>query len=181
LLLASLSAGIRRILRHRLLFSHFVPRPHLSHQSRKVFGTGGERSPISLVERQIFFYPRFIGSIEDRGLGEMTLTFRAFGHQQVSTARLASQHFAGRRNLEALRHSFFCFASRYGFWHREPGTYTLASSSQQEIEAVYAKRDASCSPKVERQTCTGINPRPSPLHVQPALPKFAPSFRVRVA
>jgi hypothetical protein len=141
LLLASLSAGIRRILRHRLLFSHFVPRPHLSHQSRKVFGAGGERSPVSLVERQVFFYPRFIGSIEDRGLGQMTLTFRAFGHQQVSTARLASQHFAGRRNLEALRHSFFCFASRYGFWHREPGTYTLASSSQQEIEAVYTKQD----------------------------------------
>ena len=46
-------------------------------------------SPVSSVERQVFFYPRFIGSIEDRGLGEMTLALCAFGRQQVSTTRLA--------------------------------------------------------------------------------------------
>jgi hypothetical protein len=49
---------------------------------------------------------------------------------------VAPQHFAGRRDLKALRHRFLCFASRYRFWHREPGTYTLESSSQQETTAL---------------------------------------------
>jgi hypothetical protein len=84
------------------------------------------------VERQVFFDPRYIGRIEDRVLSEMTLALCAFALQQVSTTRVATQHFAGRRYLKALRHRFLCFASRYRFWHREPGTYTLESSSQLE-------------------------------------------------
>jgi hypothetical protein len=62
----------------------------------------------------------------------MTLALCAFALQQVSTTRVATQHFAGCRYLKALRHRFLCFASRYRFWHREPGTYTLESSSQLE-------------------------------------------------
>src|SRR4029077_10802500 len=86
--------------------------------------------PAFSVERQGFFYPRYIGRIEDRGLSEMTLALCAFALQQVSTTRVATQHFAGRRYLKALRHRFLCFAPRYRFWHREPGTYTLEYRAQ---------------------------------------------------
>jgi hypothetical protein len=88
------------------------------------------------MERQVFLYPRYIGWIEDLGLSEMTLALCAFGLQKVPPTRVAPQHFAGRRDLKALRHRFLCFASRYRFWHREPGTYTLESSSQQETAAL---------------------------------------------
>jgi hypothetical protein len=84
------------------------------------------------VKRHIFFYPRLIGFIEDRGFGKMTLPLRAFGRQQVPTTRLTTQYFAGRGDLEAFRYRFFRFASRYRFWHREPGTYTAESGTQQE-------------------------------------------------
>jgi hypothetical protein len=84
------------------------------------------------VKRQVFFHPRFIGSIEDCGFGEMTLPLCTFGRQQVSTTRLATQDFAGRGYLKAFCHRFFRFASRYRFWHREPGTYTLEPGTQQE-------------------------------------------------
>jgi hypothetical protein len=91
-------------------------------------GTGGERLPAFSVKRQIFFNPRYIGRIEDRGFSELALTLRTFGRQQVSTTRLTTQYFAGRRNLKALGHRFLRFASRYRFWHKESGTYTLDSS-----------------------------------------------------
>ena len=78
------------------------------------------------MERQIFLYPRFIGCIEDRDFSEMAFALRAFGLQQVAPARLATQHFAARRYLEALGYRFLRFASRYRFWHKEPGIYTLS-------------------------------------------------------
>jgi hypothetical protein len=94
------------------------------------------------VERQVFLYPRLIGSIESYVFSEMTLALGTFGHQEVSMARLTTQHFAGRSYLKALRHCFFGFASRYWFWHKEPGIYTLGPSSQQEIGLEQAKRSA---------------------------------------
>ncbi len=127
------------------------------------------------VERQVFFYPRYIGWIEDRGLSEMTLALGTFGYQQVPTARLATQHFAGRRYLEALRHCFFSFASRYWFWHREPGTYTLGSSSQQEIGPEQAKHStpsirselrlaaARCREGAERFAYSRLKYKPAPV------------------
>jgi hypothetical protein len=129
-----LLSGIRRILTHRLLF-HIS----LSDLTRRISPENfrGRRKAIASfsVKRQVFFYPCFIGRIEHCALSEMTLALCTFGHQQVSTARVATQHFAGRRYLEAFRHRFFGFASRYRFWHREPGTYTLESSSQLETHA----------------------------------------------
>ena len=53
----------------------------------------------------------------------------------MPAARVASQHFAGRCYLKAFGHRFFRFASGNRFWHREPGTYTLESTSQLEIVA----------------------------------------------
>ena len=88
------------------------------------------------MERQVFLYPRYIGWIEDLGLSEMTLALCTFGLQQVPPTRMAPQHFAGCRDLKALRHCFLCFASRYRFWHREPGTYTFEYSSQPETTAL---------------------------------------------
>jgi len=53
----------------------------------------------------------------------------------MPAARVASQHFAGRCYLKAFGHRFLRFASGNRFWHREPGTYTLESTSQLEIVA----------------------------------------------
>jgi len=94
------------------------------------------------VKRQIFLYPRFVGSIEDRGFGQMALPLGTFGRQQVSTTRLTTQDFAGRGDLKAFRYRFFRFASRYRFWHREPGTYTAESGTQQETVVNVSKRPA---------------------------------------
>jgi hypothetical protein len=84
------------------------------------------------VERQVFLYPRDIGWIKDPDFGEVTLTLCTFGMQLVPPTCVATQHFAGPSYLKALGHRFLCFASRDRFWHRESGTYTLESSSQQE-------------------------------------------------
>ena len=113
----------------QVVVSHFAFRPHPSHQPRK-YSEQVENVCCFSVKRQVFFYPRFIGRIEHCALSKMTLALCAFGHQQVPTARLATQHFAGRRYLKALRHRFLRFTSRYRFWHREPGTYTLDPTSQ---------------------------------------------------
>jgi hypothetical protein len=72
------------------------------------------------VERQIFFNPRLVRFINDRGFSELTLALRAFGSQHVPPARLATEHFARRSQLKTLRHRLLRFASRYGFRHKEP-------------------------------------------------------------
>jgi hypothetical protein len=131
LLLAFLLSGISRILMHRLLFD--IPFSDLTRRiNLEYFRSRWRTIACFSVKRQIFFYPRLIGFIEDRGFGEMTLPLRTFGRQQVSTTRLATQDFAGRGYLKAFCHRFFRFASRYRFWHREPGTYTAESGTQQE-------------------------------------------------
>jgi hypothetical protein len=132
LLLAFLLSGIRRILTHRLLLFH-IPFSDLTHRiSPENLRSRWRTIACFSVKRQVFFYPRLIGFIEDRGLGKMTLALRALGRQQMPTARVATQHFAGCGDLKAFRHRLFGFASRYRFWHREPGTYTVESSSQPE-------------------------------------------------
>jgi hypothetical protein len=73
------------------------------------------------VERQIFFNPRLVSFVENRGLSELTLSFCTFANQHMSAACLAMKHFAGPGDFEALRHRFLRFASRYRFWHKEPG------------------------------------------------------------
>ena len=126
----------------QVVVSDFAFRPHPSHQPRNIRGRRKAIASFS-VKRQVFLYPCFIGRIEHCALSEMTLALCTFGHQQVSTARVATQHFAGRRYLEAFRHRFFGFASRYRFWHREPGTYTLESTSQQESSVAFPNRATS--------------------------------------
>jgi hypothetical protein len=116
---------------HRLLFD--IPFSDLTRRISLEYHRSRWRTIACFsVKRQVFFYPRLIGPIEDRGFGKMTLPLRTFGRQQVSTTRLTTQDFAGRGDLKALRYRFFRFASRYRFWHREPGTYTLKSGTQQE-------------------------------------------------
>jgi hypothetical protein len=116
---------------HRLLFD--TPFSDLTRRiSLEYFRSRWRTIACFSVKRQIFLYPCFVGSIEDRGFGEVTLPLCTFGRQQVSTTRLATQDFAGRGYLKAFCHRFFRFASRYRFWHREPGTYTLESGTQQE-------------------------------------------------
>ena len=46
---------------------------------------------------------------------------------------MAAQHFAGRSDLEALRHRLLRFASRNRFWHKEPGMYPLKIDWQPEF------------------------------------------------
>ena len=82
---------------------------------------GGEQLCRWSVKRQIFFDPRFVGFIENGGFSVLAFALCAFGRQKVPAACLAAQHFAGRRHLKAFRHRFLCFASRYRFWHKEPG------------------------------------------------------------
>jgi hypothetical protein len=41
---------------------------------------------------------------------------------------VATKHLAGRRHLEAFRHRFLCFASRYRFWHKKSPIYLQDSS-----------------------------------------------------
>jgi hypothetical protein len=116
---------------HRLLFD--IPFSDLTRRiSLEYYRSRWRTIACFSVKRHIFFYPRLIGSIENRGFGKMTLPLRTFGRQQVSTTRLTTQDFAGRGDLKAFRNRFFRFASRYRFWHREPGTYTLESGTQQE-------------------------------------------------
>jgi hypothetical protein len=177
----------------QVVVSNFVFRPHPSHQPRNFQGRWRTFACFS-VKGQVFFYPRFIGRIEDCGLREMALALCTFGPQQVPAARMATQHFSGRRYLEAFCHSLFSFPSRYRFWHREPGIYTHESSSQQETaeaegEAGRFARSRNvqtpgqagtlCLLRTEIQTCSGIIPKPALLRAQCARPGFAPSFRVR--
>lgn len=74
------------------------------------------------MKRQTFFNPRHVRLVKDRGLSELTLALRTFGCQEVPAAGLATQYFARRSHLKAFSHRFLCFASRYRFWHKEPGT-----------------------------------------------------------
>ena len=72
------------------------------------------------MERQVFLDSGFISPIKNCALRELALALGTFRGQQVSTTSMATQHFPGSRNLEALCHRFFRFASRNRFWHKEP-------------------------------------------------------------
>jgi hypothetical protein len=94
----------------------------------KHFGTGEERSAAFLVEWQVFFNPCLVSFVENGGFSELALALRIFRHEQVSTASVATKHLAGRRHLEAFRHCFLRFASRYRFWHKKSAIYLQDSS-----------------------------------------------------
>ena len=161
----------------QVVVSHFVFRPHPSHQPRRHSGQV-ENDACFSVKRQVFFYPCFIGRIEHCTLREMALALCTFGRQQMSTARVATQDFTGRRYLKAFRHRLFGFASRDRFWHREPGTYTVEATSQQEsTRRVQCRQSATLYLlKSEKETGTGIILTPSPLRARDELPELAPSF-----
>jgi hypothetical protein len=79
--------------------------------------------PLFLVKWQVCLNPLLVSFIDNGHLGELALALRIFRRKHVSAARLAAQYLAGRRYLEAFRHRFLRFTSRYRFWHKEPAIY----------------------------------------------------------
>jgi hypothetical protein len=73
------------------------------------------------MERQIFFNSRLVSFVESRGLSEVPFALCTFGRQQMPAACLGTKHFSCPSDFEALYHRFLRFASRYRFWHKEPG------------------------------------------------------------
>jgi len=58
-----------------------------------------------------------VGFVNDRSFAEPAATFRVFTGEQMASAGVGSQHFAGSGNFEALGYGFLCFDA-FGTTHK---------------------------------------------------------------
>src|SRR6266542_3591526 len=58
-----------------------------------------------------------VGFVNDRSFAEPAATFRVFAGEQMASAGVGTQHFAGGGDLEPLGHRFLCFDA-FGATHK---------------------------------------------------------------
>src|SRR6266702_3646723 len=71
----------------------------------------------SVAEREILDDAIDVGLVNDRSFATPAATFRVFTGEQMASAGVGTQHFAGCCDFEAFGHGFFCFDA-FGTTHK---------------------------------------------------------------
>jgi hypothetical protein len=72
---------------------------------------------MSVAEWQVLDDPIGVGFVNDRSFAEPAATLRVFAREQMASAGVGAQHFAGCGDLETFGYGFLCFDA-FGSSHK---------------------------------------------------------------
>jgi len=76
------------------------------------------RKMSALPEWQVRLDARHICIVNARRFAQPAFALCVFRREQMASGGVRSQHFATRRDLEALGYGFTCLAACDGLWHK---------------------------------------------------------------